>query len=75
MDLGGGGLVGGLTGGEVGVEVVEGRREGRVAGRWVEEEGEGLEVVDTSVVFGSMRCCAVRCGAVTLRRGTAKLYC
>ena len=38
-------------------------------------EGSGGVGGGCSVVFGSVRCCAVRCGAVTVRCGTAKLYC
>ena len=41
----------------------EGWRGGGVEG-W---RGGGGGVGGTSVVFGSVRCCAVRCGAVTVR--------
>ena len=49
---------------------VEGWRGGGVEGCRGAGVGGGC-----SVVFGSVRCCAVRCGAVTVRCGTAKLYC
>ena len=53
---------------------VEGWKVGGGRG-WSGRGGGGGGGGCTSVVFGSMRCCAVRCGAVTARCGTAKLYC
>ena len=53
-------------------EGVEASWRGGRGGVVVEGGGGGLWVVR---LFSVRRCCAVRCGAVTVRCGTVKLYC